>query len=385
MKELSIIGYYGYNNLGDDIFLYLILKYIVPILYSSEVKINITVSKRCYLPIEILNIIKYNKKISIREINTNKNRFLRYFDILRTDTSKFILQGGGTFIFQQPNVQSIMRKKYWLKKLSSIFCRESIAIGIGIDPIIGSIVRKQAKYILNKFNFIIFRDPNSFQNAIDIGFNSLKTKSIIFPDLAYMLFSDAQFNKIIKRKNAYNRSNKKYIGVNFATYEKCNLERIIEEVVKLVKYFRNNDIEPILINVQPNKYSQEYYIHSLIKKRISDIIEISYNNSIFEFLMQLTKLNVIIGSKLHLLICSHMLDIPMIGLSYQDKVSYFMKSINRKKYLIDINKFSVFNILKILEKVDFTILTDPKKENFKLKKTFKEIKEIRKNKIINMD
>ena len=152
---------------------------------------------------------------------------------------------------------------------------------------------------------VIFRDIDSLMTSRKIYYNK---NYYLLPDIAYSFSNKAFVNS---------KNNTKKIGVNFATH---HFNDNIDSARIIIRELLDLDCEIVIINVQNNKHSQEWMIQERIREEFTQVKQIKYNSNIAIFFQDLGDMNLVIGSKLHLIISAHILGIPCVSLAYQEKV-----------------------------------------------------------------
>ncbi|GEM_PF-5943413 len=202
-------------------------------------------------------------------------------------------------------------------------------------------MRKISKRILNNFSYLIFRDSRSLRNAERIIGNSINDKSIVLPDLAYGLVNDVAV--FTKGTEQIPRS----IGINFmlplnCTNKNAYVSSMRDFVTKLIK----DKFDIYIIVAQPSLPHKEMELVSEIIPNFPSEKIIYYKNDIKDFFKRMSSLEVIIGSRLHILIATHILQKPFFNVEYQEKTRYFMQEINYEK-----NSFTYNDMNLIYEQV----------------------------------
>ena len=94
-KKIFIDGYYGRENLGDDIFLFILLKNL-PLVFPEH-QISVYVNDKNKLPFEVKDML--GSKLNHCNVHIySKNLVTRILQTVNAYLSDIIIFGGGTFI-----------------------------------------------------------------------------------------------------------------------------------------------------------------------------------------------------------------------------------------------------------------------------------------------
>lgn len=333
MKKGILKGYYGYGNFGDDLFLYFFTKYILPLF--QEYVFIIPIVGTNLIPKEVMT---HNKNIilEIYYYNTRARRIVSKGKLLlRYLEAELLIYGGGTFLYEATGLKNMKTDLRLLDVFLSKGNRSVIGIGIGVDPINDPLMLRTSKKILDKFSYIIFRDSFSQKNAERITGSSIKDISIILPDLAYGLVNDVKiFTEGVEQ---IPRS----IGINFMLPLNCtDKSSYISSMRDFVTRLIRDKFDIYIIVAQPSLPYKEIRLVSEIMPNFPSDRIIYYSSDIESFFKKISSLEVIIGSRLHVLIAAHMLQKPFFNIEYQEKTRYFMQEINYEENSLTYNDMS---------------------------------------------
>jgi len=324
-RNIVICGYFGFNNAGDE----LILKTLSELL---KTKFNNFNEKN-------ITVLSNNPEQTSREYKVNSikrwNLFVIIFTILNTD---IVIFTAGLF----QDITSIISLYYYLGLiiLSKLLNKKVILLGVDFGPI---------KY---KFDKLVLKSILKFVDRIYVrtegSYNFLKTNRFLNnTNLKYniRLGSDILFSKNIEYKpelktelaNIYlilRRPDKKnYISNYFNIIELC--EQLIKESnIKLV--FVPFHIEEDM-----------YFILEIVEKLPNSVTIMRWNkaDNLFNII---SNADLLISQRLHGLIIGTLLFKPILGISYDPKLKYFMDEIGLGNYVLpsfSSNKI-VFDMIK---------------------------------------
>ena len=276
-----IIGYYGSDNIGDEVLLHQSIKMIKAVDEKIEIK-------------ALSYKTKATKEIhGIDAVSRNK-----YFEILGAIKKSDIIIGGGGSILQ--NVTSNRSLIYYLMILfiATMFNKKVIMLGNGFGPIKGKCYSAFTRWILNRIDVFMARDEETKDRLEKLG---VKSKICLSSDLTYYNY---------KRKNSL--VNKKVI-INIRAWESDDV--VVEEMKEFVKRLKENGYNIEFLSMQDGTDDV------LLRKIDEDVSFI--NNSINAFLYKEYDCYCLVGMRLHALIWAGLRDVPFIGLEYDPKIKSY--------------------------------------------------------------
>lgn len=316
MKDILLLGYYGFKNSGDDALLLSIIQQL------KKTDKSLSLSVLSYHPEETKN------QFGIDAVNRN-NIFAVIKAIL---SSKMLLVGGGTLIQDSTSTKSLI---YYLAviKLALMFKKKVMLYANGIGPIKEE-NQKITKKVLNRVDIITLREEMSLNELKKIGVDRpeihVTADSVFGIDYDKKTFERKQYQLVSVR-------NHKALCENFC----IDLARLCDEIYE--KY----GISTVFIPFQKKNDTQiTEKIRSLMKSE-SEIFDTECEFSELMALMENARL--CIGMRLHSLIYSVISKVPCVGLVYDQKVKAFMDYIGQENYL-DAHGFQYCDLLKTVTK-----------------------------------
>lgn len=382
-------GGWSYGNIGDEVILtstiFLLHKYFEKdnLIFTSYNKNEfmkyyndkVVFSLHYLLEKEDINIQNYNDVLS----NIDYYGLNDYVNMFDQDTL-FIMSGGGYFVedWESQFVSRLLEIAIAKSKGAKV-----VVIGQSIGPIITRNGMVALKNELNKCDYIAVRDLDTIQLLKDI---EVQTKVNYIPDLAVVI------SDILPSKNR----DKNTIGIMPAAYSSYTsissnkknkfIEKIKKrfskpgilyrkEYKKIINELSKNNKIKIILSTQW-KWDIDFAKY-LIKDVNQEKIDFIYTTNAKELCEQLSKINVLISTKMHPLIVASSYNIPTIGISYNFKVDNYMKMIGREKYCCRIDELKATNILPLVNSNEIDINMDLFKE--KVYQMMYQIKEITSN------
>lgn len=280
--------------------------------------------------ISFLKLEDFYLKHSHRRIN--KKIYNENFEkkILEVDS---LIIGGGNMIFDlAPITLSAALFDYYVRTAKRNN-KPVFAISLGIGPFQNSYQEYCAVKALSKCDYITFRDQKS-----------LDTYNKYFPDSNASIAPDPVFQLKYSLNNEYTKSK---IGLNIINPDlfpnDIPREEVISNYTELINIILekvNEDL--ILFNTEQKDYDTVYEVYrNFLKNDRVHIKKINNDSDLFEIYSQL---KLLIGTRMHSLIIAYSQNIPIIGLSWQQKVNAMFS-------LLEDNK-SVFPLFEMRNNMD---------------------------------
>ncbi|KNZ42529.1 polysaccharide pyruvyl transferase family protein [Acetobacterium bakii] len=280
-----------------------------------------------------------------------------------------IIIGGGNMIFDVDKFSCSAKTFKTIIDIAKKSDKKVFAISIGIGPFVTDLQEKKAVDALNMCDVITFRDSKSkeiynkyykdkkailtidpvFMLPYCVEDNRSKTDNII----AINLFD----NRLVKEKQ------KKYIEIK---------NGYIELILRILS---KTNSKVILFSTDLNDYEM---INEVYGEIISSNLEVMYISGFDDLIYLYSKINLLIGCRMHSMIIAYTQHIPVIGFSWQPKVDAFFEIINQQE--------CVFRYDKIVNNIDEILsCCDAKLNNleYEKEKINTQLKEIRKKFKIN--
>ena len=344
-KKVLICGYYGYCNLGDEAMLSGLLKLlnkIQPNLFPTVLSSNATRSKTLH---------------SVNAINQGGNfidKLLRLLGYIRSD---YFILGGGDLL--RDTAQTSIASS-WLSALQKAikFRCHTIVLGVSVGEIVRDETKKLIPELLNQVDYIGVRDVQSQLKLKNLGVQ----KAIhIVNDLALEALPENSLKNTAREQQQINigiavrRLDYRGPSVNPQIYS--NIAREIAAFVD--SWVETHQIKVHMLPFQASKTNQKLdnddYASSIEIKNLSNYPEQFIVHQCFESVRDYTKvvekLDFVIGMRLHALILSAGIGIPVIAIEYDPKVRYFMKEIGQMDYLISMDCLDRNYLLSMAETI----------------------------------
>ena len=366
-KRIYFKGYYGFKNIGDDIFC-VTADWVCNRIWGNK--------KPIFIGKELPNLSNNSIKKNI------SNYWLRkLYEFIILFKSERIIYFGGTLFSKVGGIKDI---KYILSKFP-IFHSKLGTIGTSIGPFKDEKDYESIKYFLSNFKFISVRDYSSLEMLNKMKLNTVASFSF---DTAILI---KEVYPALKTKRKKNEKNKLKIAISLCHYERYvsgDLEKekeredsVTEFISRVLKEY-NNDIEEIVFfefNGSEDKGDLE--ITNKLYKKFSNKVNsriVSYTTDTLNFIEELNNCDFLIGMRLHAGILAYTLNLPFMLVEYHNKCTEFLNTVNHKyRYYFDNQDENLKNFHTLFQNGFVPNIEDPKKfENILLN----ELKEL--NKVI---
>ncbi len=308
MTKILIAGYYGFGNIGDEAIL--------------ESVINKLSSKLGDIEIEVLSakpnktLDKYNIPCIDRRSFPQVVKAIKKCDLL--------VIGGGSLLQDVTSKKSIY---YYLAiiYMGLAFKKKIMMYSQGIGPIHRNINRGLTSWLLSKVDFITVRDKNSRKELIKMGVTENKIAVAADPVIGLKKTGKEIGLEILKKHQKNFDESKSTIGLAFR-YWNNNEEKINEILVNTTN--RLSDLLDVNIVFIPFHHSEDIKVLRAIEPKMQNkVVLVKEKYGVQEMLSIMENLDLLVGVRLHSLIFAAVAQIPMIAISYDPKVEYFMKSL----------------------------------------------------------
>lgn len=327
MNKILISGYYGFNNIGDES----ILTAIISSLKEGIEDIDITVlSKDPQLT---------KKNHEVNAVN-RKNLFTIIKEVRKCD---LLISGGGSLLQDVTSNRSIV---YYLAVIliGILFDKKVMIYSQGIGPINNSFNKYLTKKILDKVDYMTLRDKRSKKVLEDMN---IENKSIIIaadPVIGIKKRNLELGREILKEVNSEGIKSP-LIGFALRGRDRDeNLIKVISEAADEIIEETGGSVVFI-----PFHHGEDLNVLKEIEEKMKNkALFLKDKYELDEMLSIVGNLDLLVGIRLHSLIFSAIMNVPMVAISYDPKVDYFMESINEPVFcdIQDLNKESLTNEIR---------------------------------------
>lgn len=298
-KVIFLFGYYGRNNIGDD----LMLNNLLSIFEKKGVK-------KVFLVTADHNFVGNDITFELVLINGIKSNPLLFFKALLF--SDLFIWGGGTCFFERENRRGLFELKYMLRSRVLVGKGDNYFLGIGLEPLTKS--KSLVADILKMTKGVVFRDVTSLDLFNSYNFN------VSYVDL----LDDLVFhqNTLTQVNNLNKKDNDPYM--TFSGHFKYG-DAIAEVISENLKNFAiKKNLKIVFLPAKFGQSESDESFHNRVRAIISvdfpDLIVDLNSFDINSFVSCLKGASLHVGMRLHSIILADIFGIPNIAIAYQNKI-----------------------------------------------------------------
>lgn len=335
-NKIVLSGYYGFDNIGDEAVLYSIISVLRKEIKDIEITVlsnNPDKTKALY---GVNSINRWDMKAVVKTIKE----------------SDMLISGGGSLL---QDVTSGKTVPYYLAivKIAQFYKKKVVFYSQGIGPVNKAYSRWMIKKVVNKVDGIFVRDSASKKLLEEIGVKKTIGEALD-PVLGIELPEEKEASKSDKVVGIYIRPWK----------DEAHDKNLKDSLVPGLIYLLEKGYKLCFI---PMHYEQDLEIAKEIAKEVKEVAKtnekIDKENleanikvvdkmlSIKEVLVYTASFDLVIGMRLHSLIMAAASKVPVMALSYDPKVTEFMKEIEVSHCLdtVSLNQEGFMKELKTVE------------------------------------
>lgn len=322
VKEITIVGYFGADNFGDD----LMLKSLIDVLDNKSIKFNIFAHGKIKWIDKSIHVEYWNYKDKLSEFRSF-NKLIK--------NSSLILWGGGT-CFTDEDGDGLFKYMLYAKLIGKKIGYAAVGIG-NLNRFSRSL---KTKVLLNISNYISFRDKTSLERAVKMLVWKSKNKFEYTEDLANVILQ--KYNED-HEKNPINRDILTIAWRNLDNYNTEEANDYLKISNFCLELCEKNNISTIQIINTDSTYDNEvgeklYEILNDSVSRNEISIVFNHSDSYEEKLELLYKSRVVVTSRLHVAVAANYFNQICYVYNYSPKIKYFVQELNNNNiYMLDEN------------------------------------------------
>ncbi|RII35014.1 hypothetical protein D2A34_07345 [Clostridium chromiireducens] len=311
-KRFLIYGWFGYENLGDE----LILKSIIEIIRKNDPNniINVMGGKPT-------NIEKYHEGLNTvsTTIDLRFKSILRIFKynpfkvIKNLFSNDYIIIGSGGALSDW-NPDSTITLFFMINFFKKFLKKTVIMLGAGAGPIIAEESKLKFKKVLEQVDCICLRDKQSYELLEEIGLNNIHLTNDVVYDLKDSFFRESEIE---------NRKDK--IAIVIAPLLLNSYDKRMEYKKEMIKYIKGLKKYNFDIKLIPFQYEYDINFLKEIQKESGIVIYEDGNNNMWRILDEMKKYDLVVGMRFHSVVTSILLNVPVLPIVYHSKVDSCVK------------------------------------------------------------
>ena len=311
MYKILISGYYGFNNIGDES----VLRTVVRNLRARLSDIQITVLSQQPDVTSVQHGVNAAYRMSPPAI---------WREIRRCD---MLISGGGSLLQDATSSKSIL---YYLMliKLALMLRKKVFIYSQGIGPINDPKNRERTAKVLQKVHGIVVRDEGSANLLKEIGLPEEKIIVTADPVLRIERPELRKGEMILMQERCARVDDRPMIG--WVVKERDENSAFTAEVQKCIAWLTEAyNARCVLI---PFHYKEDVNVaYTLTERAKSDDVAYLHHKYLSdETLSIIGNMDFLVGVRLHSLIYAAVMDVPMLGISYDPKVEAFLHSVGQE-------------------------------------------------------
>lgn len=221
-----------------------------------------------------------------------------------------ILFAGGNMMCDVSELSDSSRKYLPYIKIARQKKCPMVAISVGFGPFVTKGQGVKARKVLDQCQFVSFRDTNSLDRYKMLGGNCKSISETV--DVGYFYFKCHSRNKL-------NRT----VGINVINpgllkYSSADCHNIHEGYVRLIQSLIDNGLK---VKLFITDIADQLFFNQIKNEFCSNVNVECYEprglNDLYEFYKTI---DLLIGSRMHSMILGYSTGLPIIGLSWQDKI-----------------------------------------------------------------
>lgn len=347
--RVAIHGGYGKNNTGDDAILHVLIQRVKK--YLPNAKITVI----CHGP----------KQIHLWYPEVSTCHFKSFTTLKAILRSHIYMIGGGGIIDRINTYSGFQRFKIFDMKGKFLFLAALLAkwfgasthfYAIGATSFPDPLVKLLTRFVLPRMDIVSVRDYLSYKNLCSLGIKR-ELIPVLDPALSLEPTSREEAVKILKTWGISERS-RPLIGLNMRYVRDgvTDNQKTIAQAIQMVRYLiqeKGCDVFFIPISQNPFKHFEDDLDFG---RKVKAGLEIPDHFFLMEQYYHPTLMMAILGEmdfcileRLHAVILAYKMGVPFFVISYDDKVSEFVKLIGEEERMIDLSEFTLG---KVRERID---------------------------------
>ncbi len=327
--DVSISGYYGFMNCGDDALLHAII-------YDLKEQ----------MPDIRINVFSMRPKNTSAVYAVDSSHRFNYFSLVKNlKKTKLLINGGGSLIQDATSSKSLWYYLNVIKLAKKLGCKVFIYAN-GIGPVKDKNL-KFASTVTDLCDHITLRENASLAELRRMGISDSKVTVTADPAISLVPAPQKKVHAILK--NCGIDASKKIIGVSVRDWSK-NDPKFFAELASYLDELSEDGYDILFIPMKtPDDDKTSHKVMSLMQNN-AHIIPQGLDYS--EVIGVISKTHMIIGMRLHTLIFSVAASVPAVGLVYDPKITGFLdyaginKSVNVESFDVELLKRHTIDILE---------------------------------------
>jgi len=326
--DVVISAYYGFKNIGDDAMLMAIIDNLR--MYKKDIKI-VALSK---------NPTETKRSYGVDSIN-RLNLFYIYKAMRK---AKLFVYGGGNLIQDNTSTRSLAYYlgTIWLAKKMKL---KVMFYANGIGPLNKNANKDITQKILNRVDVITLREQLSLQELKNLRIDKPRIIVTADPALTVCAAPESEMDELLVKEGVDFPG--PYVGFSVRKWQ--GYERYEKIIAMTADHMIDKyGVKPVFI---PMHYPDDLsIIESVVAKMKGKGYVIRNKYSVSQTIGIISKMELLIGMRLHALIFAASLGVPMVGLAYEPKIEGFLQYVNQAS-AGDVRKLEFEKLMRLTDDV----------------------------------
>ncbi len=320
MYNILISGYYGFNNIGDES----ILRTVIDNLREKLGDVGITVLSHDPAQTREKYGVQAEPRMDLKAIF----RAVRRCDLL--------LSGGGSLLQDATSARSILYYLFILR-LAQLMGKKTFIYSQGVGPISSGRNRRLTRHVLRRTSGIVVRDEKSRLLLLEIGVPASLIHVTADPVIRVKKADPALGLEILRQEGCPKEPGRLTIG--WAVKSRRPDPAFYQEIRKCIQWLKEEyNADSVLI---PFFHSEDLSVCEAIASELDGQVGCLRQKYLSEEMLSIIgSMDMLVGVRLHSLIYAAVMDVPMLGISYDPKIDSFLASIDRPT-LSDVEDFTL--------------------------------------------
>jgi polysaccharide pyruvyl transferase WcaK-like protein len=279
-------------------------------------------------------------------------RHLRRCFIVLKSLDSLIIAGGGQLSELWRGPWSHPYNVFKFSLLTKLAKKKLLFLNVGAGPLTSTLGRAFIRYSITVADYVSFRDVQSQTLVYQLG---VKRETHVLPDSAYSLKIPDYGSESTQEMS------RPLVGLNPIGFcdpriwPKQNVSvylRYLENLAEFSRWILSNNYRLRIYSAEGSvdayalKDLKERLLNSLSTMDVEQIF-IPPSNSVEDLMGEMSQFDVVVTSKFHGVVMSHLLGKPVIALSYHNKIDDLMRAVGHSEYCANIESFEVEDLKKM--------------------------------------
>ena len=316
--EIIVSGYYGFGNMGDDSLLSAMLAGIRSISPDAKITVLTNSPKRTARDCGVRTINRFNLPSVASEMKR----------------ARLLISGGGSLLQDGTSKKSLLYYVY-IMRMAKKRGLKLMLYANGLGPLGRDSSRRLAAEIMRDADYISLRERKSRELAIELGIESDRLNVSADPAFLVKPAEPDWIDHIIRREGIEGRcfivSVKE--GNNFGGEKRGERQDVVGRVADDLRAIAERySLTPLFVPMHSEK---DAAVTNALCETVG-VGKVLPGLTATELCGLMSRCELVIGTRLHMLIFAASMGVPMIGISYDPKIDAFLDYIGQSDYCCDV-------------------------------------------------